>query len=323
MPSHRRRGARNTAIFVLGLALPISATSIASLHLSREADRLRSEQVRLSEQQTRLRRDRQEYDARLHAIEREEDRLRQQLAAPEISAEQQRLIERAWKQLTTRSRPPAAAPAATASGLLVQSKAGKIYFPELLGDGRYSAAAATVERLQTEIAYGRLFAALQLGPAERDHLARLLTEREMAKQDIFGLEPDASQAAIMQQRVTAAREWRTRLKDDFGPEWVQQIATYDGGLRLHAAVDELATRSSYTATPLTPTQAGQLFTGLVATVGTKAGARYWSIPDRVIEQMQAVLMPAQLAALRQIQEEQLALIEARDARVGSARDHSP
>ena len=305
-------------VFLLGLALPLAATSIAGLRLKEAADILRRERSSLIEQQTALNTEWQAGRERLRSIESEETRLRDDLGARVPSPDQRRLIERVWHLLQSPTNQPAAAPISGATGLLVQSKAGKIYFPGLLSDEAYSKAAAAVEGLQMEIDYGHLFSELKLTSDRRERLAQLLTDRELAKQDILGLDTDAGQAEVMKHRVAAARDWRTRLKDEFGPEIVQQIGAYDGTLRLRMAVDALETRVSYTETPLTPAQSERLYAALVAALGTKVGTRYWSVPDQVIGEMQTVLSPAQLASLKQIQEEQLGIIEARDTRTTEA-----
>jgi len=311
-------GAGKSVIFLLGLALPLAATSIAGLRLKEAADALRRERSSLIEQQTALNAEMQAGRAQLLSIESEETRLSDDLGARVPSPDQRRLIERGWHMLRSPSSQPAASPASGATGVLLQSKAGKIYFSELLGDEAYSKAAAAVEGLQVEIDYGHLFAELKLTSDQRERLTQLLTERELATQDILGLDTEVGQSEVMKHRVAAAREWRTRLKDEFGPEIVQRIGAYDGTLRLRTAVDALETRVSYTETPLTPAQSDRLNAALVAALGTKVGTHYWSVPDQVIGQMQTVLSPAQLASLKQIQEEQLGIIEARDARTAEA-----
>jgi hypothetical protein len=310
--------AGRSVVFLLGLTLPLAATLIAGVRLKEAADILRQERSSLIEQQTALDTELQAGSERLHSIESEETRLRDNLSARVSSPDQRRLIERGWHLLQSPSSKPTAVPVSGATGLLVQSKAGKIYFPGLLSDEAYSKAAAAVEGLQMQIDYGHLFAELKLTSDGRERLAQLLTERELAKQDILGLDTEAGQSEVMKHRVAVARDWRTRLKDEFGPEIVQQIGAYDGTLRLRTAVDALEIRVSHTETPLTPVQSERLYAALVAALGTKVGTRYWSVPDQVIGQMQTVLSPAQLASLKQIQEEQLGIIEARDARAAEA-----
>jgi len=316
--SNARGFARKSVIFALGLALPLAVTSIAGLRLAEAADILRRERSSLVERQTALDTEWQAGRERLRSIESEDARLRDNFGARAPSPDQRRLIERGWHVLQSPTNKSAAAPVSGATGLLVQSKAGKIYFPELLGDEAYSKAALVVEELQVEIAYGHLLAELKLTSDKRERLAQLLAERELATQDILGLDTETGQAEVMKHRLAAARDWRTRLKDEFGPEIVQQIGAYDGTLRLRTMVDALETRVSHTGTPLTPVQSDRLNAALVAALGTKVGTRYWSVPDQVIGQMQAVLSPAQQTSLKQIQEEQRGIIEGRDARPAEA-----
>jgi len=66
-----------------------------------------------------------------------------------------------------------------------------------------------------------LFAELKLTSDGRERLAQLLTERELAKQDILGLDTEAGQSEVMKHRVAVARDWRTRLKDEFGGRTVR------------------------------------------------------------------------------------------------------
>lgn len=303
-------------VVYLGLAGTVVVTAVGSIYLRDATRMLRDEQMRLLEQQTKLKTEGHQNEAKLRAIASEETQLK---TNPALSSGKQRLIERAWLGLGAKASVPARGAASGGPGLSVQSKAGKIYFPELLADPEYSRAASVIERLQIETDYSRLFATLKLTAAEREKLVQLLTEREMAKQDIFGLEASAAPAEVMQHRVQAAREWKSRLKEEFGSECVQAVDAYDGTILLRFAVAALETRLRHTETPLTPAQAERLHAALVAALGAKVGSRYWSIPDGVIAQMQMELAPPQMATLKQIQEEQLGLIEARDVRSGEAR----
>jgi hypothetical protein len=307
-PHSPRRGiVAKPALLLLGLLGSAAGAVVASINLHERIETLRQERTQLIQQQAKLAAARFASDEQVRAIALDERQQENDLSGMELG--RRRLIERAWRRFEAQ---PDALP--TAPGLLIQSKAGKIYFPELLAEPKYSQAAFTVERLQIETDYGRLFALLELAPGEQERLIQLLTEREMAKQDILGLTSDANDHDAMTHRVQAAREWSRRVKEELGSACLQAIEEFDGQVRLRAMIADLDTRFSHTETPLAPLQAEQLLRALIAALGPKIGTRYWSIPDRVIEQMRPNFSSAQIAKLEQIQEEQLAVIEARDVR---------
>jgi hypothetical protein len=141
----------------------------------------------------------------------------------------------------------------------------------------------------------------------------------MTRQDMIELDRAADSAAIKQHQVEVIREWRSRVQAALGREVPAQIRDFDGTILLRSAVAELAVRVSYTPSPLSARQAEDVLAGLTSTVGKQVRSRYWVIPDEAIARLKSALSAEQISALTQMQEEQRATIEARDARGGGPR----
>ena len=307
---------------LLAIALSVTfvvATIAATVSLRAEAGRLRGEARRLHAAADTLGVQARTCGDALRAIESDEagqTKTAEALGA-RLSPALRRLVSRGLAEIHAQTVSDTVEPRHEPPLSLIQSKAGKIYFAELLDRPDYARAVAAVERVEMEAAYAPLFHELGLSPGQRARFADLLVDREMAKQDILGLESDASTAT--RHRVDAAREWRTRATQVLGPAALKQFFAYDGTRLLRAGVEQLELRTSYTETPLGADQAAAALGALVTALGGNVGSRFWTIPDDVIEKLRGTLAPGQIAVLGQIQQEQLARIESRDAAVKASR----
>jgi hypothetical protein len=90
----------------------------------------------------------------------------------------------------------------------------------------------------------------------------------------------------------------------------RQFTAANNSKQFYAGMDDMATRLSPTAAPLTAGQEDQLVGLITQTFGLNDRSR-WTVSDEMIAQAQAFLAPPQLEVLRQIQEERQAA--ARDA----------
>jgi hypothetical protein len=306
----------NLVALTLSVAF-VAATIAATIGLQGEASRLRGETRRLFATADAIGVQAKACEEALHAIASEEAGQAETAATlgARLSPALHRLVSRGLAEIHASAISGAAASRHETPLSLLQSKAGKIYFAELLDRPDYARAVAAVERLEIEAAYAPWFRNLDLPAAQRARLTDLLVDREMAKQDILGLESAA--ATVTQHRVDAAREWRARATKVLGAAALKQFFEYDGTRLLRTGVEQLATRTSYTETPLGTAQAAAVFGALVTALGNNVGSRFWIIPDDAVEQLRGVLAPGQTAVLRQIQQEQRARVEAREAVKGT------
>jgi hypothetical protein len=292
--------------------LALVATAAMGTHLHRATVLLRAKNSGLlavaRAQRTSLKSARQ----RLAVAQRESDGVAK-LSTESMAPGRRPLLNRGLAMLRTVSIP--LAPESTTGPLpLLQRKAGKIYFGELLGEPGYAQAAATVERLQIESSYGPLVQELNLSADARSKFFDLLVDRALTTEDIRGLDRTASPQATTEQRVNAAREWQTRMRKALGARVIGQIYAYDQTLLLRSAVDQLGVRAAARDAALTPEQSRDVLRALVADVGSNVRTRYWAISDAGLAKLQSALTPDQFEILGQMNEEQHALIEARDAR---------
>lgn len=311
----------SATVHLVSTALVI-ATAVAVYRLRAEGDEWGAERQRVEVAASAL-------QARVKADEENVGRLEAEDAALEKSVKELggkrspafvQLVDRGLAALHAQATGGTAAQsegATMASAGVVQGKAGRIYFTELLDRSDYARAAAVVERLQIERTYALLLRDLKLTPEQRVKLTDLLLDREMAKQDILGIDQQAEAAAVTQHRLDAAREWRTRVVAAFSVGVFNQIRAYDGTIPLRGVVEQVRTRTAATESPLSAAQAERLLAALTGALGTTVGTRYWSIPDNMIARLRPELSSGQIAALVQIQQEQAALIEAREARAGN------
>lgn len=197
---------------------------------------------------------------------------------------------------------------------LILNTAGRPYFPELLNNPEYADAVRVVTQQIVETKYGRLLARLNLGTIAQDRLEDLLTQREMARIDADGLlGPDAGQTERMATKSNTVRDINEDIQTELGSQVSNALRAFSGKALYYEAMDDLETRLSYTTTPLQPEQAEHLV-GLLSQALGRVGSIYWNVPDNVVAQSENVLSPPQVAALKQIQEEQRARIQSHVAK---------
>jgi hypothetical protein len=204
-------------------------------------------------------------------------------------------------------------------GLLDQPSATQLYFPQLLGDPAYHNAVSALVKQQLEEKYGYFFPALALSPADQDQLENLLTQQQMAREDAKSMVNNGPNQPAAQAEVSAASSdtinaINAEIQAKFGPQVTNAISAYNGIAQFYKAADKMEARLSYTLTPLQPGQADQIVGLLVQALGSKVYNSYWPVPANVITQAASVLSPPQVAALKQIQQEQAARIQTRSVR---------
>jgi len=229
-------------------------------------------------------------------------------STPGLSPWQRRMlaVQRLAAQLAAENRPRAKSPPP-----IVEFSPTRPYFRELLGDVSYAKEVTALMKQRAETEMGGLFASLHLAPEAQDKLEDLIAQRDMAEADAASLVGGTGMSPGV-----AMREARTQIAQEilatFGPDVSDQFLAANNNIRFNLAMDDMATRLSYTSSPMTIQQQGQLV-GMLdeALDGGKGNQSRWILPDGVIDQAQGFLAAPQVDVLRQIQAEQKLGIEAR------------
>jgi hypothetical protein len=186
--------------------------------------------------------------------------------------------------------------------------------------------------------YASLFRKLNLSPADLEKFKGLLVEKQSALMDVMaaareqGLDPRTNRDEIRALVQNAQAEVDQSIRSALGDAAYSEYKSYEATMPQRTVVDQLNQRLSYSAAPLTDTQADQLVSILAATApnngGNNANAMFQAvvgrggattafvgggtrITDAAIAQAQGVLAPAQVAALQSLQEEQRAAAKLR------------
>lgn len=187
--------------------------------------------------------------------------------------------------------------------------------------------------------FGALFRQLNLGGAELAAFKRLLVEKENVLLDVVTVNETAAggplSAESLRQSVRLAQaQIDQSIQHSLGPERFGIYREFERTLAQRATVAQLEQRLSYTGTPLSPAQAESMVRILSANAPGAAAestpvisilvrdgvpeavpvlpttAATGRVTDDVIAQAQTVLAPVQVAALREIQSEQVAGVRA-------------
>jgi hypothetical protein len=146
----------------------------------------------------------------------------------------------------------------------------------LLAQPDVPAKVALLQKSAVESRYAALFKNLNLPPAQIEKLKALLTERTLSLQDVLtvardqGIDPRDNPAALRQLVMNAQNEINASLKSLLGEQGFTQLSVYEQTLPQRGVVNELQQRLSYTAAPLTPTQAELLIQVLAANPASRA-----------------------------------------------------
>ncbi|MES2695594.1 MAG: hypothetical protein V4773_19110 [Verrucomicrobiota bacterium] len=188
--------------------------------------------------------------------------------------------------------------------------------------------------------FADLFRRLNLEGDELAEFKRLLVEKENVALDVVAVSESAPEGPLrpetMQAGIRAAQlQIEQAIHSSLGSDRYAVYRDYERTLMHRATVAQLEQRLSYTSTPLTPSQADAVVRILDSntppasvensappvSVLVRSGvpeavpigpttAGTGRVTDQVVAQSQTVLTPAQLGALKQIQEEQQAAMKA-------------
>ncbi len=204
-------------------------------------------------------------------------------------------------------------------------------FAALSGNPEFAKAMNLQQRAALDSRYAALFKQLNLSPAELEKFKGLLVERQSSRMDVMaaaresGLNPRDNRDEINKLITEAQAEVDANLKATLGDTKFNQYQSYDATQSQRSVVGQLDQRLSYSATPLNSTQSDFLINALATGAPTPTdqqpaggpgnwggGGNRTTITDAVIQQAQSVLTPDQVAALKQLQEEQKAQEKVRE-----------
>ena len=183
--------------------------------------------------------------------------------------------------------------------------------------------------------YADMFKKLQLPPDRLAEFKAELLDKQTLRNDVLlaavqqGINPLQNPQEFRQLEATMQAEVDAKIKATLGENGYTQYQEYQATQGQRAVINQLQQSLSYTAAPLTTQQADQM-TSILAQTGpprsaaipgggtgaagaaaptnapSKANAR---VTDQTVEQAQTVLLPPQVQALKEIQQQQQAAVE--------------
>lgn len=199
---------------------------------------------------------------------------------------------------------------------------------ELMKNPEFAAAMTAQAKSRLDRQYADLFKRLNLPPAQLEQLKSLLAEKQTARLDVMaaaraeGLDFRDNRAEIAALMRQTQGEIDLAINEAIGADAFAAYQAYEQTAPQRAAVSSLEQRLSYTATPLTQAQSDQLVTLLAPSRTANTASAPTAIPERAssagrnsgievitdqaVTQAAAILAPAQLQALKELQATQQA-----------------
>ena len=177
-------------------------------------------------------------------------------------------------------------------------------FPELMSDPEYAHLAARMQRHETRTRWLHAFRYANIPPEKQDQLRALLHEFGTSGDDatLTAQRAGASKAQSWIARRQAAQEVSAEITALIGPEASAKLQLTELAEGAEELVERLEKRLSYSATPLTSSQATQLFELSVDQNLDRIVTDSTTFPE-LIEKARPFLSQAQLHALRAISSE--------------------
>lgn len=208
----------------------------------------------------------------------------------------------------------------------------------LMENPEFVQALARQRHASLDARFGELFRRLNLEGESLAAFKRLLADKENIALDVVAVSETAPEGPLAPETLRAGiraaqSQVEAAIQQSLGDERYAQYLDYERTLAQRATVAQLQARLSYTGTPLTPAQA-EAVVGILArhapaaeaapppvSLLVRAGvpeavpllptnAANGRVTEPAVVQAQAVLAPAQVEALREIQEEQQAAMKA-------------
>jgi hypothetical protein len=223
---------------------------------------------------------------------------------------------------------------------------------QLVEDPEFVAALNTFQQGTLDARFAALFRKLSLSEGELAAFKRLLVQKEGAEFDVVALGQAISDSPLSAQEMDATvRTIRAGVERDIastlGSDRYAVYRDYAATLPQRATVAQLEQRLSYTSTPLTPAQSDAMVQILASNTSATEpvlvtptamigeGEAADTVPflrrtlmaavvtDAAVANAQGVLSPEQIAALTQIQQEQLAALRANELIRAASPDLPP
>jgi hypothetical protein len=179
---------------------------------------------------------------------------------------------------------------------------------ELMKDPEFAAALKLDQEARIDNRYSTLFKQLNLPPEQLAALKSLLAERENANRDVWasaaaqGLNPRDNRDELRQLTADLQAEVDENIKTTLGENVYGAIENYNNTAPQRNVVSDFNQKLAITGASLSDSQSQQL-TNIIAETAQSSG-RNVIITDATIARAQAVLTPAQVSTLTQLQAEQ-------------------
>lgn len=179
---------------------------------------------------------------------------------------------------------------------------------ELMKDPEFAAAMKLDQEARIDNRYATLFKQLNLPPEQLAALKSLLAERENATRDVWasaaaqGLNPRDNREELRQLTADLQAEVDENIKTTLGENVLKSIENYNLTAPQRNVINDFNQKLAIGGSSLNDSQSQQLTTILAETA--QSSGRNVLITDATIARAQAVLTPAQVAALTQLQAEQ-------------------
>lgn len=208
----------------------------------------------------------------------------------------------------------------------------------LLDNPAFRRAFETYREGMLDARYADLFRELDLSGDDLEHLKHLLAEKESLAIDVIAINQAYSRDTYSPEEIKAGvsaaeDEVEESIRSALGPQRYGQYQSYEETVPQRATVAQLERRLSYTSTPLTSSQQEGLIHVLAENAPAESGGHVPSVSlvlggdasgvlpvvdpsatglvtDSALAHASGLLLPQQLAALRQLQAEQMAIIQA-------------
>lgn len=265
--------------------------------------------------------ERAEWQKRLWAVEKRRTALEEQVAAKKAAPE------------VADAEDAAPAPTGERSGPRRNNRGDRAgEFMAMMDKPEIQKLMALQQKAVLDSRYASLFKNLNLAPAQLDQFKNLLVEKQTSMMDVLaaaraqGINPRSDPQAFKQMITDAQGEIDNSIKSALGEVGYAQYKNYEQTGPQRNTVSQLEQRLSYTSTPLSTTQSDQMIAILASTttpqkpgdqqgrnlafMGGPGGAQTFfggntaKITDATITQSQGVLAADQVAALKQLQQEQ-------------------
>ena len=180
---------------------------------------------------------------------------------------------------------------------------------ELMKDPEFAAALKLDQEARIDNRYATLFKQLNLPPEQLAALKSLLAERENANRDVWasaaaqGLNPRDNRDELRQLTADLQAEVDENIKATLGENVLGAIENYNNTAPQRNVVNDFNQKLAITGASLSDSQSQQL-TSIIAETAQTSGRNNVIITDATIARAQAVLTPAQVATLTQLQAEQ-------------------